>query len=203
MKLPSVKWKGWFTWFSKSGKDKRLIEFHIHVKKWICIFYSVRCSPWCLNKSQPLIHENETFDQRLRIIETSREAQYRWRIFSLLKLWCKILGKHLVWPAFGSHWELFLENEPWKTDKFFSYCIAFHISILHVLLMVYALLTLVNSLLIVQGFVIVSALLVTALLQFIFEGKPPSWYCLVALPLVISSISIYQKYPYQIKKKEA
>ncbi|KAK9272652.1 hypothetical protein L1049_003028 [Liquidambar formosana] len=54
-----------------------------------------------------------------------------------------------------------------------------------------------------KGFVIVSALLVTALLQFIFDGKPPSLYCLVALPLVISSISIYQKYPYRVKKKEA
>lgn len=54
-----------------------------------------------------------------------------------------------------------------------------------------------------KGFVIVSALLVTALLQFIFEGKPPSLYCLVALPLVVSSISIYQKYPYLIKKKES
>lgn len=54
-----------------------------------------------------------------------------------------------------------------------------------------------------KGFVIVSALLVTALLQLIFEGKPPSWYCLVALPLVVSSISIYQKYPYRVKKKEA
>ncbi|KAJ6353684.1 hypothetical protein OIU76_002661 [Salix suchowensis] len=48
-----------------------------------------------------------------------------------------------------------------------------------------------------KGFVIVSALLVTALLQFLFEGKAPSIYCLVALPLVMSSISIYQKYPYQ------
>ncbi|KAL2906069.1 CMP-sialic acid transporter 5 [Bienertia sinuspersici] len=55
----------------------------------------------------------------------------------------------------------------------------------------------------VPGFVIVSALLVTALLQFVFDGKPPSPYCLVALPIVITSISIYQKYPYQIKKKEA
>ncbi|KAJ4715714.1 CMP-sialic acid transporter 5-like [Melia azedarach] len=54
-----------------------------------------------------------------------------------------------------------------------------------------------------KGFVIVSALLVTALLQFIFEGKPPSLYCLIALPLVVSSISVYQKYPYQVKKKEA
>ncbi|MFQ6633068.1 hypothetical protein Gotur_010265, partial [Gossypium turneri] len=36
-----------------------------------------------------------------------------------------------------------------------------------------------------KGFVIVSALLVTAMLQFLFEGKPPSVYCLVALPLVI------------------
>ncbi|KAK9233637.1 hypothetical protein WN943_023888 [Citrus x changshan-huyou] len=53
-----------------------------------------------------------------------------------------------------------------------------------------------------KGFVIVSALLVTAMLQFIFEGKPPSLYCLIALPLVVSSISIYQKYPYQVKKKE-
>ncbi|XP_052189365.1 UDP-N-acetylglucosamine transporter ROCK1 [Diospyros lotus] len=52
-----------------------------------------------------------------------------------------------------------------------------------------------------KGFVIVSALLVTALLQFIFDGKPPSLYCLLALPLVITSISIYQKYPYQAKKK--
>ncbi|MFQ6633067.1 hypothetical protein Gotur_010265 [Gossypium turneri] len=41
------------------------------------------------------------------------------------------------------------------------------------------------------------------MLQFLFEGKPPSVYCLVALPLVISSISIYQKYPYKVKKKEA
>lgn len=54
-----------------------------------------------------------------------------------------------------------------------------------------------------KGFVIVSALLVTALLQFIFDGKPPSPYCLVALPLVMSSISIYQKYPYGVKKKAA
>ncbi|KAK1288374.1 CMP-sialic acid transporter 5 [Acorus calamus] len=53
-----------------------------------------------------------------------------------------------------------------------------------------------------KGFVIVSALLVTALLQFVFDGKPPSPYCLVALPLVISSISIYQKYPYTSKKKD-
>lgn len=54
-----------------------------------------------------------------------------------------------------------------------------------------------------KGFVIVSALLVTAMLQFIFEGKPPSVYSLMALPLVISSISVYQKYPYRVKKKEA
>ncbi|KAL2504559.1 CMP-sialic acid transporter 5 [Abeliophyllum distichum] len=53
-----------------------------------------------------------------------------------------------------------------------------------------------------KGFVIVSALLVTALLQFAFDGKPPSPYCLVAFPLVISSTSIYQKYPYRSKKKE-
>lgn len=54
----------------------------------------------------------------------------------------------------------------------------------------------------VQGFVIVSALLVTALLQFIFDGKPPSLYCLVALPLVMTSISIYQKYPYRFVKEK-
>ncbi|KZV53752.1 hypothetical protein F511_00018 [Dorcoceras hygrometricum] len=52
-----------------------------------------------------------------------------------------------------------------------------------------------------KGFVIVSAILVTALLQFIFDGKPPSPYCLVALPLVVTSISVYQKYPYRVKKK--
>lgn len=62
-------------------------------------------------------------------------------------------------------------------------------------------LTMVVVLMWLQGFVIVSALIVTAMLQFIFEGKPPSIYCLVALPLVVSSISIYQKYPYQLKKK--
>ncbi|XP_027179360.1 CMP-sialic acid transporter 5 [Coffea eugenioides] len=54
-----------------------------------------------------------------------------------------------------------------------------------------------------KGFVIVSALLVTALLQFVFDGKPPSLYCLVALPLVITSVSVYQKYPYGVKAKEA
>jgi hypothetical protein len=54
----------------------------------------------------------------------------------------------------------------------------------------------------IQGFVIVSALLVTALLQFIFDGKPPSVYCLVALPLVMASIFIYQKYPYVDRKKK-
>ncbi|KAL5751544.1 hypothetical protein ACOSQ2_022051 [Xanthoceras sorbifolium] len=53
-----------------------------------------------------------------------------------------------------------------------------------------------------KGFVIVSALLVTAILQFLFEGKPPSLYCLVAFPLVVSSISIYQKYPYRVRKKD-
>ncbi|XP_076901086.1 UDP-N-acetylglucosamine transporter ROCK1-like [Bidens hawaiensis] len=54
-----------------------------------------------------------------------------------------------------------------------------------------------------KGFVIVSALLVTALLQFVLDGKPPSLFCLLALPLVMTSISIYQKYPYRVKKKEA
>jgi UDP-sugar transporter A1/2/3 len=50
--------------------------------------------------------------------------------------------------------------------------------------------------------VIVSALLVTALLQFIFDGKPPSVYCLMSLPLVMASIFIYQKYPYVDRKKK-
>ncbi|AQK53159.1 CMP-sialic acid transporter 5 [Zea mays] len=53
-----------------------------------------------------------------------------------------------------------------------------------------------------MGFVIVSALLVTALLQFVYDGKPPSLYCLMALPLVATSIFIYQKYPYVDKKKK-
>ncbi|KAJ0950303.1 putative nucleotide-sugar transporter [Helianthus annuus] len=53
-----------------------------------------------------------------------------------------------------------------------------------------------------MGFVMVSALLVTALLPFVFDGKPPSLFCLLALPLVMTSISIYQKYPYRVKKKE-
>ncbi|CAA6664400.1 unnamed protein product [Spirodela intermedia] len=54
-----------------------------------------------------------------------------------------------------------------------------------------------------KGFVIVSALLVTALLQFVFDGKAPSAYCLAALPLVVGSISIYQRYPYSVKPKES
>ncbi|KAE8665729.1 CMP-sialic acid transporter 5 [Hibiscus syriacus] len=54
-----------------------------------------------------------------------------------------------------------------------------------------------------KGFVVVSALLVTAMLQFLFEGKPPTTYSLLALPLVISSVSIYQKYPYRLKNKGA
>ncbi|XP_039007974.1 UDP-N-acetylglucosamine transporter ROCK1-like [Hibiscus syriacus] len=54
-----------------------------------------------------------------------------------------------------------------------------------------------------KGFVIVSALPVTAMLQFLFEGKPPSTFSLMALPLVINSVSIYQKYPYRVKNKEA
>ncbi|KAH9316359.1 hypothetical protein KI387_024986, partial [Taxus chinensis] len=54
-----------------------------------------------------------------------------------------------------------------------------------------------------KGFVIVSALMVTALLQFIFDGIPPSSYVLLALPLVVSSIVIYQRYPYQAKAKTA
>lgn len=54
-----------------------------------------------------------------------------------------------------------------------------------------------------KGFVIVSALLVTALLQLMFDGKPPSLYCLASLPLVITSIFIYQKYPYSVKPKKS
>ncbi|KAE8665976.1 CMP-sialic acid transporter 5 [Hibiscus syriacus] len=54
-----------------------------------------------------------------------------------------------------------------------------------------------------KGFVVVSALLVTAMLQFLFEGKSPTTYSLMALPLVISSVSIYQKYPYRLRNKEA
>ncbi|XP_020591486.1 CMP-sialic acid transporter 5 [Phalaenopsis equestris] len=53
-----------------------------------------------------------------------------------------------------------------------------------------------------KGFVIVSALLVTALLQYFLDGKLPSLYCLAALPLVMSSIFIYQKYPYIARKKK-
>ncbi|GLJ39310.1 hypothetical protein SUGI_0802290 [Cryptomeria japonica] len=52
-----------------------------------------------------------------------------------------------------------------------------------------------------KGFVIVSALMVTALLQFIFDGIPPSSYVLFALPLVVTSIVVYQKYQFQAKAK--
>lgn len=53
-----------------------------------------------------------------------------------------------------------------------------------------------------KGFVIVSALIVTALLQYIFDGIPPSFYVLLSLPLVVTSIIIYQRYPYQVKEKK-
>lgn len=53
-----------------------------------------------------------------------------------------------------------------------------------------------------QGFVIVSALLVTALLQFLVEGIPPSRYVSIALPLVVSSSVIHQRYPYKYNNKD-
>jgi UDP-sugar transporter A1/2/3 len=53
-----------------------------------------------------------------------------------------------------------------------------------------------------KGFVIVSALIVTALLQYVFDGIPPSLYVLLSLPLVVTSIIIYQRYPYQVKEKK-
>ncbi|KAI5081202.1 hypothetical protein GOP47_0004385 [Adiantum capillus-veneris] len=52
-----------------------------------------------------------------------------------------------------------------------------------------------------KGFVIVMALLVTALLQLIFEGKSPSTYTWSAMPLVVSSVILYQRYPYREKSK--
>lgn len=52
-----------------------------------------------------------------------------------------------------------------------------------------------------KGFVIVTALLVTALLQLVFEGKIPSTHTLSAMPLVLSSVIIYQRYPYKAKSK--
>lgn len=53
-----------------------------------------------------------------------------------------------------------------------------------------------------QGFVIVSALLVTAALEVVVEGKPPSGYAIAALPLVVTSTIIHQKYPYKAKPKK-
>jgi UDP-sugar transporter A1/2/3 len=52
-----------------------------------------------------------------------------------------------------------------------------------------------------QGFVIVTALLVTAFLQLVFEGKIPSKYTLSAMPMVVCSMIIYQLYPYKVKTK--
>lgn len=52
-----------------------------------------------------------------------------------------------------------------------------------------------------KGFVIVSALLITALLQLIFDGTPPSLYTLYSMPMVVSSVIIYQRYPYLAKSK--
>ncbi|KAJ7538643.1 hypothetical protein O6H91_11G057800 [Diphasiastrum complanatum] len=51
------------------------------------------------------------------------------------------------------------------------------------------------------GFVIVSALVVTAFLQYAVDDIPPSVYVLGALPLVILSNIIYQRYPYVVKEK--
>jgi len=55
----------------------------------------------------------------------------------------------------------------------------------------------------VQGFVIVSALLVTALLEVVVEGKSPSSYAIAALAFVVSSTIIHQNYPYRAKPKTA
>jgi UDP-sugar transporter A1/2/3 len=52
-----------------------------------------------------------------------------------------------------------------------------------------------------KGFVIVSALLVTALLEVVVEGKAPSSYAIAALPLVVSSTIIHQNFPVKEKSK--
>lgn len=53
-----------------------------------------------------------------------------------------------------------------------------------------------------KGFVIVSALVITALLQFVFDGTQLSVYTLSAMPMVATSVIIYQRYPYRAKSKE-
>jgi hypothetical protein len=55
----------------------------------------------------------------------------------------------------------------------------------------------------VQGFVIVSALMITAMLEVVLEGKGLSGYVVAALPLVVSSTIIHQRYPYVPKAKTA
>ncbi|CAM6110293.1 unnamed protein product [Calypogeia fissa] len=53
-----------------------------------------------------------------------------------------------------------------------------------------------------KGFVVVSALLVTAALQVLIDRAPPPWHVIAALPLVVSSSIIHQKYPYTAKKEK-
>lgn len=53
-----------------------------------------------------------------------------------------------------------------------------------------------------KGFVVVSALLVTAALQVLIDRAPPPWHVVAALPLVVSSTIIHQKYPYIAKKEK-
>jgi UDP-sugar transporter A1/2/3 len=53
-----------------------------------------------------------------------------------------------------------------------------------------------------KGFVVVAALLVTAALQVLIDRRPPPWHVVAALPLVLSSSIIHQKYPYVQKQKK-
>lgn len=53
-----------------------------------------------------------------------------------------------------------------------------------------------------KGFVVVSALLVTAVLQVLIDRAPPPWHVVASLPLVVSSTIIHQKNPYVAKKEK-
>ena len=50
-----------------------------------------------------------------------------------------------------------------------------------------------------QGFVNISALLVTAVAQYLIDGAPPTFYVWLALPLVVGSTYIHTKYPYKAR----
>lgn len=48
-----------------------------------------------------------------------------------------------------------------------------------------------------KGFSVIAALAVTAMVQFVLEGRGPSYHVYMALPLVVGGIVVHSRYPYK------